>query len=359
MKKTNKIGILTFQKTVNYGAQLQNFSLQSFLKKNNKYIETINYINSSINDIEKPKSLFKQKGLKNVIKFFKCHKFHVKKWKKFEEFREKNISLSKELFPCNINKINDEYDKIIVGSDQVWNTEITKNDYTYFLNMITDNNKKLSYAASFGFSDIPASEKPKVFKYLKEFEYLNVREKTGLEIIKDINHKNKNVVLDPTFLLTKEEYVKELDLKEDTKKKYIFVYMYDESKENIEFLYDLSRSNNSEILFVRDGFKEIKNVKSIRDASPKEFLELLMNSQYVVTGSFHGVCLSLIFNKQFYYHLNKTHNRNSRIVDLLSLVGLESRNDYNNKKRIDYDEVNKKLKKEIEKSKKILLNMLK
>ena len=357
MKENEKIGILTFQNTVNYGAQLQNYALQTYLEENNQNVEVINYINSAILDIEKPKPFFAQKGLKNKIKYFRCHKYHQKKWFVFEEFRRKYIKMSKEYNVKNISEVSNYYSQIIVGSDQVWNIDITKNDYTYFLNMISDSNKKLSYAASFGFSKFPHDEKA-IINYLNEFKYLNLREKSALSLVQSIENKNKNVVVDPTFLLSKEDWIKKFNLINKEKSDYIFVYMIDETKKNLEELKKISERENLKIIHIRDGFRNLKGIVSKRDSSPIEFLDLLYNAKYVVTGSFHGLCLSIIFEKQFYYFLNNKYNRNTRLIDMLNMLGLEDRKKFNNLNEIDYTKVNKNLRKKIEKSKRIIDEML-
>lgn len=352
----SKIGILTFQQTVNYGAQFQNYALQEYIKSKQEQIETINYQNDSIIAVEKPSSIFRQKSLKRAIKFIKCHKYHESKWDKFEAFRKKYIYLTEPCVKRSIAKTCSEFDGIIVGSDQVWNTDITNNDYTYYLDFEKDNSKKYSYAASFGYSELPNKNKQSILSYLRQFQSINLREKSALNIIKSIDC-NKNAVLDPTFLLDKEEWITKLGLKKDNGRKYIFVYMVDETKENLEKIYELAKKENLEIVHIRDGFKELKNIQSIRDASPQEFLNLLYNAKYTVVGSFHGLCLSLIFNKNFYYVLNNTHNRNSRLIDLLDIVNLLDRNNFK-PKEIDYNVVNKKLEKNINDSKRILNSII-
>ena len=357
MKK--KIGILTFQRTANYGAQLQNYALQEYLQnKNDCEVEVIDYQNKRINQTEKPTSFFKKKGLKEFIKYFKCNKYHVNKWKKFENFRKENIQYSPKCDKNNISSICSLYNGIIVGSDQIWNTDITGKDYTYFLDFEKDSNKKYSYAASFGFSKLPTNEAEKIIKLVNEFSFINLREKSALNMLPKTN-KTKEFVLDPTFLLDKESWINKMKLQKKREKDYIFVYMIDENVENLTRIYELANREKLDIIHVRDGFRELKNIKSVRDASPIEFLNLLYNAKYTVVGSFHGLCLSIIFEKDFYYVLNNKYNRNSRLIDLVNIVGLQNREDFSNKNRINYKEVHKKIEKEIDKSKQILNDMVK
>ena len=354
-----KIGILTFQRTVNYGAQFQNYALQEYLKKNNNCIvEVIDYQNEKINETEIPSSLFKKKSIKEFIKYFKCNKYHVAKWNKFEQFREEHIKYSEPCDKKGIIDISKLYDGIIVGSDQIWNTDITGEDYTYYLDFENNNNKKFSYAASFGFSEIPSKNAEKIKYLLEQFKEINLREKSALNMISDIDAK-KDSVLDPTFLLTKDEWISKMKLKKDNSKNYIFVYMIDETEEIIEKIHQIADREKIEIIHIRDGFRDLKNINSIRDASPQDFLRLLYNAKYTVVGSFHGLCLSLIFEKDFYYVLNKKYNRNSRLVDLLNILKLEDRKDFSKNYKINYTNTNNILNKDIKKSKRILDGIVK
>src|SRR5699024_8399387 len=100
------------------------------------------------------------------------------------------------------------YDLFISGSDQVWNLKLTNNDYNYFLKFVKDDNKKVSYASSFGYSNIPEEYRENSIKYLNKYKIITVREKKGQQIIENIVKRNATTVLDPTLLLNKEEWMK-------------------------------------------------------------------------------------------------------------------------------------------------------
>jgi len=357
-----KIGILTFQRTVNYGANMQAFALQKYLRNLGGDCETIDYNNEAIEKIERPINLKKQKTLKGIIKYFMLHKYQETKWEKFNAFTQENIKFSDKAYTQeNINEIANKYDKFIVGSDQVWNTTITNNDYTYFLDFVDNDEKKYSYAASFGYSSIPEGQVEKNKKLLNKFKMLNVREEQGKEIIKSISDKNVEVVVDPTFLLTKAQW-EEIAPQKEVKQDYILVYMPNFSKESFQFIRDLAKKENCKIIFLNDSIRKFSKMKVIHDASPEQFLGLLRNAKYVVTGSFHAICLSIILEKQFFYMLNEGKNRsakfNSRLTNLINLAGITDRRIvdgiYRKKEDIDYAKVKEKMKEIINKSKKIL-----
>lgn len=357
-----KIGILTFQRTLNYGANMQAYALQKYLNKIGADCETIDYINEAIDKIERPIDLKSQKSLKGFIKYLMLHKYQRNKWDVFNKFRQKNIKFSEKVYDKNnISEVVNEYDKFVVGSDQVWNTNITDKDYTYFLDFVDNDEKKYSYAASFGYSSIPDSEVEKNKKFINRFKMLNVREKQGKEIISSISDKDVKVVVDPTFLLTKEEW-EELVGENNEEQEYILVYMPNFTKEVFEFIRNLGKKEKCRIIFINDSIRKFKNMDVLHDVSPEKFLELLRNAKYVVTGSFHAICLSIIFERNFFYMLNDGKSRNakfnSRITNLIELAGIKDRRIvdgiYKVKPDIDYENVKCKMQEIVDVSKKIL-----
>lgn len=358
-----RIGILTFQDTVNYGAVLQEYALQRYINKEYGNIsEVIDYKNMKLEEVEKPIKLFKQRTVKGVIKYITCHTHQINKWKKFDEFRLNYVNLSKEIYNKeNIADSNNIYEKFIVGSDQVWNTQLTGNDFTYYLDFVKEAKKKNSYAASFGYSELPKEIKSEAISLLKEFNTLNIREKQGKEIItKEIKEKEVNVVMDPTFLLEKEEWKKFVDKDEES---YIVVYMIDFKKEVFNFIRKLAKEEKCKIIYIHDAILSQNGMINSKEASPEEFISLINNAKKVVTGSFHALCLSIILEKDFYYTLNSRNNRNSRLINLIGIVGLENREiingDCKTRSKIDYGKVNEKLKPFVEESKVQIDNIIK
>lgn len=358
-----KIGILTFQDTVNYGAVLQEYALQKYI--NNEYgeiSEVINYKNPKLEEVEKPIKLFKQRTLKGIIKYITCHKHQINKWKKFDKFRENYVNISKEVYSNeNIKNANIVYNKFIVGSDQVWNTQLTGNDFNYYLEFVRESSKKNSYAASFGYDELPEEVKTKAINLLKDFNTLNIREKQGKKIItNEIKDKSVNVVMDPTFLLGKDEWKKFVNKNEES---YIVVYMIDFKKEVFDFIRKLAKEEKCKIIYIHDAILSQKGMINSKEASPEDFISLINNAKKVVAGSFHALCLSIILEKDFYYTLNSKNNRNSRVINLIEIAGLTDRQIINGncktRDKIDYDKVNEKLKPFIKESKLQLDNIIK
>ena len=358
-----KVGILTFQNTVNYGAKYQEYALQKYINKCGKDAEVIDYINENIEKRERPLKLTKQRSIKGIIKYFLLHKYQISKQKKFDEFTNKYVKKSKEkYYKNNIEVTNDIYDKFIVGSDQIWNTNTTDDDYAYYLDFVKDNEKKYSYAASFGYSEIPDRNKEKVKELLQEFKELNVREEEGKNIISNLIKKDANVVVDPTFLLSKKDWL-EISNDIDRKEPYILMYMVNSKNEIFKYIDDMSRKENLEIVSVSDFIKKHneQEIDLIHDPSLEEFISLISNARYVITGSFHAICMSMILEKDFFYMLND-NNVNSRLVNLIKMAGLEDReiknSEYKKIEDIDYEKVSQKMEPLIQKSKEIINGMI-
>lgn len=356
-----KIGILTFHKARNYGAILQTYALQKKLRQITLDTEIIDYTCPYFRDSYKIIS-FKNFTVKSIVKQFLLYKSKKQKYSKFNKFIKSNIRLSKvkNIEKCNIAKYTKEYDRIIVGSDQVWNMSCTNGDLTYFLDFVTDNKRKCSYAASFGKKDINDIDKQVVKKYLSSFNTISVREKDGQKILNELNIKNASVAVDPTLLIEKNEWDK-ISAKRMFNTGYILVYLLYSSDEIKKFAKKLAKEKNLKIIVLQSDLKkEINGSKIIRNAGIEEFISLIKYADYVITNSFHGTIFSLIFHKSFYISLIKGQNApNSRLENLLKEYNLTNRildyNDTNFDQEIDYEEVDKEIVKNRDKS----LNFLK
>lgn len=361
-----KVGILTFNNTLNYGAILQMYALCKKINLMGYNCEVINYKCEAVEIDEIGFSLPIKKNLKQKIKNLLMHNIQNSNFLKFKNFTEDYIKCSNKRYTRdNIFDLEKEYDSFIVGSDQIWNLELTNGDTTYFLDFVHDNKKKKSYAASFGYSIIPEKYVDLNKNLLNNFECLNVREISGKRLINNLlPEKNVDVTIDPTLLLSCSEWNQLLtDRSDDKKKKYILVYLPLKNNDTMNMIKKFAKKNNCDIKYIHRSFFSNNDMENIKDASPIDFLELIKNSEYVITGSFHAMCFSIIFNKQFYYTIPPITNRGSRLVDLANLLNIKDREfnlkNISNENFIDYAFVNEQLQLERDKSTKILYNTLK
>lgn len=360
----NKIGILTFHRAVNYGAVLQAYALQKFMNTKGIETEVIDYYNKKINKEYCPFKLelrHPKRNLYNLIMF----KERYKRKKKFYTFINKYIRLSgKKYSKKNIASVDNQYSKICVGSDQVWNLELSGNDTTYLLDFC-HKASRYSYAASIGKMQIGGEEKEIFRENLEKYKAISLREKTAENCLKNIVNKDMQIVVDPTMLLTKKEW-EEVSINPQIKEKYILVYKITESK-SFEYALKLSKKKGIKVVVLQAPHRHISTQFCARRYdSPEEWIGWIKNAEYVVTDSFHATVFSIIFEKKFVAMegYNSGGHKNERISNLLNTLELQSKSlvDIDLERideQIEYTEVKRKLDKVIDKSEKYVYENLK
>lgn len=321
-----KIGVLTFCYTVNYGAELQAFALVKSLNKlNGVQAELIDYKNSAIYNSNSPKSWNDGHGLLQKIRYAFAWSAAKKRWDKFRSFEKRYIPLSDEYYSEQKGINEEKYDHFLIGSDQIWNLEITGNDLNFFLSSVTEKEKIYTYAASFGYSTVPEQFVEVTRDELMKIKNLTVRENRGADIIYDLCKKTAEVVVDPTLLLCSDEWKKMLISCPSiykANKPYILLYLINPEDEYIwKFLLRHADEHNLDILWITPRRYLDKPGKKIRSAGPLDFLSLIYSARLVVTGSFHAVCFSLQFSKNFLYVI-KDKNKASRVIGLIEQLGI-------------------------------------
>ena len=355
-----KIVIVTFQNAYNYGAILQCYALQTILSKNKNNVEVLNYDNETISNVYK--TFYKPKGSLKFLKYIKSFvtglmysKQTIPRNRKFRKFIKNNIFLTKKMNQKEI--LNLEFKKdttLVVGSDQVWNTDITNGYDPIYMLDFGGNIKRVSYAASIGKNLIDSKYENKIKKTLNKYFAISVREKTAKNELVKFLDKNIEVTLDPTLLIEKDEWEKNVPKKRKKYENYIFVYM--PNKECEKIAKHLQDKYNKKIVYIDKKNIFNKNSINISDADPFDFLSYIKHADYVVTTSFHATIFSIIFNKKIWIALPKTVG--SRITDLLSELNISNRcvttyyefKSKNPDEKIDYDEVNEILKEKRKKS---------
>ena len=343
-----KFGILTFQNTINYGADLQLYALTFILKKMGTTPVVINYINQTIENREDPK-------LKNSLQprsFFKTLFFKIITYRKrleFARFKKDNFIFSKKYLK-EFENITSEFNKVIVGSDQVWNTKLTGNDLNYFLYGVPCKIKKYSYAASFGVGSLEDLDShSQIAQALKMFDCISVREKAGARIVEDLAKKDAEIVLDPTFLLTKKEWIKfsKKSKIKTNEKEYLLLYFIKNSR-TLDYAKKYAAENNLSIKYISMRPFVGSKIETITNASPEDFIKLIIGAAAVIAGSYHGFILSLNLNIPVCVDFDYTKgNRNSRMESVINMFNIDNLGvDSINHKLVffnNYDFLNKKL----------------
>lgn len=335
----NKVAILTIC-SMNYGNRLQNYALQESLKKNGYQVDTLLRAELPKFDIRRYAHYF----LKND----KATRFY---W-----FNRK-ISWSKAVVSQKFvtDDLEDQYNCFVIGSDQIWNPEYDFNSELDYLPMVPSD-KKISYAASFGVSDIMPEKKGNIAKGLSEISSLSVREKRAVEMIDELTGQKAELVLDPTFLLDKAEWSGiEAKPRGFSNKKFIVCYFLGEDKSFMPEIKELSENKGLPIINIR---------KTRLAIGPCEFLYLIHHAELVCTDSFHACVFSSIFETSFisYSREGKGPMMMSRLDSLLGFLNLKSRKRKNvsmeDALHCDFSGVAEKIHDEQVKSKKWLLDAL-
>lgn len=360
-KDKNKVGIVTIHDADNYGSALQAYATQKIISNLGYNAIIVDHICKKISKEYGLKRIFAQKNIKSIIetivRIITIYPSRIK----FKKFREEFFNEQDEE---SVIKNQNEFTKFLVGSDQVWNYKITDFDKAYFLDFVNDNHKKISYASSFGITEIPEDKKEDYKNLLKEFEHIAVREEQAIKIVKNLTGRDVETVLDPTLLINKEEW-KEIVKTKKHEKNYILCYQIAYSQSLVDFAQELAKKTNKKIISIQGSMRHRFNAKYIWDAGPVEYINLFLNADYIITNSFHGTAFSINFNKNFFTELLPSFEKtSSRLESILDLFELRSRQIINGKndnmlKDINYEKQNEILIKNRKQSIEILKTFLK
>ncbi len=345
-----KIGILTFPRSQNYGALLQAYGTQQFLEKSGYDVSMIDYWPDYHEEMykafswQKFKALRIQSKIKYVFTFFFTY-FRLKERRNHtREFYEKYLHLNKSL----------SYDAVVYGSDQIWRKQ-HQPTYNYFNPIFWGDAQitsphKIAYAASMGKYEIE-DERDREFvqKGLANFEAISIREidlRNNLQ--KEFGVKYP-IVCDPVFLLTKQDWESLTNSKYLPKDKYILYYRLQNITATDKMVKDLAQQTGLRVIEMRGYVPPFHYGKRYRlTADAQEFITLIYGAEYVVTSAYHGIAMSIIFEKQFYFTSQK-HQAN-RVLSLFEILGLTDRivnitnvGELESSKPIDYTDVKAKL----------------
>ncbi len=381
-----KVGVVTFwYDDSNYGQILQCWALQSILARLGYEPFVIRFIPQNYQS--KTKRIIKKFFPVNKIKDLKQIILDNDSWKAkrqnlsnnrlrdFCTFRKNYLKFSQLVY----NSIEDlranppEADCYVTGSDQVWAQLVSNpNNHAFFLGFGGQEIKRISYAPSFAMTEYPKDLIPTLRCLLENFNAISVREYSGKEICHSAGVEAVKV-LDPTFLLSADDYKKMSVV--DVKGKYVFIYSLNiRNAEEIRWS-ELKAMTNKEGLTVKvtpasgyfEGTELFGDHVEYQYSTPAQWLGNLLGAEFVVTTSFHGIALSIILHRPFIYIPleGKLASGNSRAMDLLKDLNLcnrilTSENSYTDivESQIDWDETESRLNKQRIDSMAYLVNAL-
>lgn len=371
-----KIGVVTYVKCDNYGAELQAFAMQFVLNKLGYDAEIID-LEKKTKDLSKsPRNIFRSivnrykmygavKGTKSVVNLVltkirqkqsekdnadqitKKHELFIK----FFETKMKHSSCYYSYEDMYTAKL--DYDAFVAGSDQIWNYMHTDHLDIYFLMFAKDKNvKKISYAASISVPKIPMAMVSDYKNYISNLDAVSVRELQGQQIAQKLTNKHVECVLDPTLLITKNEWIKYVANPNSIEdKKYVVIYTLSGSRYIYNLAKKIANEIDAEVVNIKDGYLRTKGDEGIThlyDVGPQEFISIFSKAVYVITDSFHGTAFSINFNIPFTTLVNPVSNMNSRVLSILTITNLKNRIIYDDGSEtepesyfVDYVPVNK------------------
>lgn len=297
-----KVGILTFQFADNYGAVLQCLALQEACKKYAEDVRVIDYLpEKMVSKKSRIKKLILPKGFE----------------KKFEQFRKEHFQRM---------SIKEACDVILVGSDQVWNSNINEYD-DFWISPQMKFQRLCSYAASFGKNQLSEKEQDYLLAHKKDFEQyfsITVREKAGQKFLEKL-HVKAETVCDPTILFYNEpEFYEKLAEKSEykTNGEYILVYSLEYSDKLEEMIQKVKKETGRKVISLHPMNDRLQSCDEFAaDASVYDFLALIKNADCVLTNSFHGLAFSYIFRKKVYcVHHSSLSSRQSELIEKSGFV---------------------------------------
>lgn len=343
-----KIGVITTSAgqggifACNYGAALQGFALVMQLRLLGFDAYDVNYAshneyhpqqyNPVLRTLKRIPMLFSPKLVGNKIKNFKNRRKLQQLRQVFQDFvRETNLTYQGgKIFSLEqLEEISSNFYAFVTGSDVVWNPYLrqNKNDEGYFLCFVPDGVKKIAYAPSLGVNTLPPESKRNLAELLRRFDALSVREASGSNLIARETGIRVPVVLDPTMLLDPKAYEPITVKPKDLPAHYIAVYQFgslDSTNKNIQ---EIQKRLGLPLVYVPAGMASVD--KARYDIGPKEFIGLIKHADLVISDSFHCTVFCLLCNTPFVTFCrtmpSETVNINSRMVDLLDMVGMSNR----------------------------------
>lgn len=351
-----RIGIHTIIDYVNYGNRLQNYAAQEILKSLGYEVESI--INYPTKPVEKgfkftlkrianalrlsPVTLV-QKAWEKVIDRKKkplyeaCQRAKAESFKAFSDkyIVESDFTLRLNNIPENLNE---RYDFVVVGSDQIWNPNIRYGSSLDFLSYVS-REKRIALAPSFGVSVIPDEFKERYAKYLNDTAFLSVREEKGAEIIRALCGREAEVLVDPTLVLKSEDWLKiATPAEQKPEKKYLLTYFIGAvSKNRLSVLKQMADANQLELLMMNSLYDTDRY-----DSDPAKFLDYIRSAALVCTDSFHCIIFSMHFQSPFvvFDREGKSAPMGSRIDTLLKKFYFEDRKQHLLEKTNQYFDIN-------------------
>lgn len=326
-----KIALVTIHNSTNYGAVLQAYATQKVLSRYGQ-VTLLDYDNEFLSgQMRLVRTELSVHGFLKTVHDVLRLPFRLKHLSKFRGFFSSYLNLSEKVsrFELLSDKVP-PFDVYVCGSDQIWNPAIvnaaSELDEIYFLGFVSQARRKISYASSMGSYNFTLEQQQRLAELIEGFDSISLRESDGVGYVSELLGRSDIChVLDPTLLLNSNEWLSALDL-ENTREDEGYILVYTVPRTPL-------------IKFAVQYYKEVLGYKVIgidpmlrplgaydihlRDAGPREFVELFSRASFVITDSFHGVCFAINFLRPFV--LVSPGVLSNRMTSLLNILCVEGR----------------------------------
>ena len=364
MRHPEKIGILTFQWADNFGALLQAYGLQTWLTQQGFDVSVVNYAPPFLRGRDwlmpyRPERRWKKfsirTGLKNAGADWAISK------KRMNAFRKKYLAIDGPPIFRTKTLAKVKTDLLIVGSDQIWNPNITCGlQPAYFGAFQNDKIKKvIAYGTSFGTDSLPAEYEDEFSRLLTSVCDISMREKNAAEYVRNRFQREAVDVVDPVLLITGEDW--RLIEKPPREKGYVLCYMPEYNEELRETASAFARERNLDVIELDYRKRNMRiPFQTVYSAGPLEFLGYVSHAECVFSNSFHGLAFSILFHKPFFVWDSALGARLKNLLMNTNLAGRMIRENFMSvaNQAINWDETECLLQKKREASKEFLLRNL-
>lgn len=330
-----KTATLTWNSFYNYGTCLQAYALQ-------RYILSLGYENHIIDDSsivggagERGTAKKQGKWKQRLIKLWQSLHSSYRAFYKYQRVLCSSVSQFKveHLFiDYNIESVlndNNCYETFICGSDQIWiPTSLAESRRSFYYATFTQK-YKISYAPSIGRANIPDKWKQKMAELIAPFFAVSVREETGRKALQELCQQRIELVVDPTLLLSKDDWSMVLPATNKRKEKYVLGYILTPNQQFYKIARDYAHQHGMKFYLFMLNLQDYGHADRLVSGGPFDFLRYIHDAEMVFTDSYHGTIFATIFETPFYtfkrFSDDSPDNQNSRIETLLTNMGATGR----------------------------------
>ncbi len=338
-----KVGLITIHGILNYGSALQTLATVETVRKFGFECGIIDYLyptdyhkNFAPYYQRKKAELISKEGLytklmRRFLNWWLNDDINLKK-ELFQKFLRQNVKFTRPYLSAD--ELQNEppvFDIYLSGSDQVWNPLYCHDDTSFLLSFAPDDGLKISFSSSFGSSEFLANYFNSYKYFLNRYQAISVREESGKNIVREMTGNEPDTTLDPTLILTSQEWNLHSLPYRIVSKPYLLCYLLGYSFNPFPYVYELisyiQKTTGWDVVYIGgDPLNSLKRRSRVfPNAGPAEFLSLYRDAEFVITTSLHGTAFAINYKKPFFSIVNNENTLDDRQLNLAKMLGLEKR----------------------------------